>query len=82
MEFAGIWKRGEQVFASPAYYVFQMYSTAKDDAVLPITTNSGSYSVKTERRDMLTSPMLRTSTWRLHVTQTNALSPSSVSIAR
>ena len=46
MEFAGIWKRREQVFASPAYYVFQMYSTAKDDTVLPVTTDSGTYSVK------------------------------------
>lgn len=46
MEFAGIWKRREQVFASPAYYVFQMYSTAKDDTVLPATTDSGAYTVK------------------------------------
>jgi alpha-L-arabinofuranosidase len=46
MEFAGIWKRREQVFASPAYYVFQMYSTAKNDIVLPVTTDSGTYSVK------------------------------------
>jgi alpha-N-arabinofuranosidase len=46
MEFAGIWKRREQVFASPAYYVFQMYSRAKGDTVLPVTTNSGTYSVK------------------------------------
>ena len=46
MEFAGIWKRREQVFASPAYYVFQMYSSSKDDTVLPVTTNSGTYSVK------------------------------------
>jgi len=46
MEFAGIWKRREQVFASPAYYVFQMYSTAKGDTVLPVTTDSGTYSVK------------------------------------
>lgn len=46
MEFAGIWKRREQVFASPAYYVFQMYSTAKGSTVLPVTTNSGTYSVK------------------------------------
>jgi alpha-N-arabinofuranosidase len=46
MEFAGIWKRREQVFASPAYYVFQMYSTAKDDTVLPVTTDSSAYSVK------------------------------------
>ena len=46
MEFAGIWKRREQVFASPAYYVFQMYSSAKGETVLPVTTNSGTYSVK------------------------------------
>jgi len=46
MEFAGIWKRREQVFASPAYYVFQMYSAAKEDTVLPVTTDSGAYSVK------------------------------------
>ena len=46
MEFAGIWKRREQVFASPAYYVFQMYSSSKGDTVLPVMTHSGSYSVK------------------------------------
>src|SRR6202012_61421 len=34
MEFAGIWKRREQVFASTAYYVFQMYSSSKGDKVL------------------------------------------------
>jgi alpha-N-arabinofuranosidase len=46
MEFAGIWKRREQVFASPAYYAFQLYSAAKGATVLPVTTDSGSYSVK------------------------------------
>lgn len=46
MEFAGIWKRREQVFASPAYYVFQMYAAAKGDTVLPVSTDSGTYSVK------------------------------------
>ena len=45
MEFAGLWKRREQVFASPAYYVFRMYSTAKGETVLPVSTNSGTYSV-------------------------------------
>ena len=45
MEFAGIWKRREQVFASPAYYAFQMYSSAKGETVLPVTTNSGTYNV-------------------------------------
>lgn len=46
MEFAGIWKRREQVFASPAYYVFRMYSTARGETVLPVATDSGTYSVK------------------------------------
>lgn len=46
MEFAGIWKRREQVFATPAYYVFQMYSTAKGQTVLPVTSDTGTYSVK------------------------------------
>jgi alpha-N-arabinofuranosidase len=46
MEFAGIWKRREQVFALPAYYVFQMYSSSKGDTVLPVTTDSGTCSVK------------------------------------
>jgi alpha-N-arabinofuranosidase len=46
MEFAGIWKRREQVFTSPAYYIFQMYARSKGDTVLPVTTNSGTYSVR------------------------------------
>jgi alpha-L-arabinofuranosidase len=46
MEFAGIWKRREQVFGTPAYYIFQMYSGAKGQTVLPVTSDSGTYSVK------------------------------------
>ncbi|HEY6848314.1 MAG TPA: alpha-L-arabinofuranosidase C-terminal domain-containing protein [Terracidiphilus sp.] len=45
MEFAGIWKRREQVFAPPAYYTFQLYSTVKGETVLPVTSDSGAYSV-------------------------------------
>ena len=45
MEFAGIWKRREQVYAMPAYYVFKMYTAVKGDTVLPVTTDSGSYDV-------------------------------------
>ncbi|HVW77884.1 MAG TPA: alpha-L-arabinofuranosidase C-terminal domain-containing protein [Alloacidobacterium sp.] len=50
MEFAGIWKRREQVFGTPAYYVFQMYSTAKGETVLPVTSDSGTYSVQNGTR--------------------------------
>lgn len=46
MEFAGIWKRREQVFAVPAYYVFKMYTAVKGDTVLPVSSDSGSYNVK------------------------------------
>lgn len=46
MEFAGIWKRRGQVFASPAYYVFQMYSSAKGETVLPVSSDTGTYSVE------------------------------------
>ena len=45
MEFAGIWKKREQVYAVPAYYVFKMYTVAKDNTVLPVSTDSGSYDV-------------------------------------
>lgn len=46
MEFAGIWKRREQVFAAPAYYVFRMYTAVKGDTILPVSSDSGSYNVK------------------------------------
>lgn len=45
MEFAGIWKRREQVYAVPAYYVFKMYTAVKGDTVLPVSTDTGSYNV-------------------------------------
>lgn len=46
MEFAGIWKRREQVYAVPAYYAFQMYTPVKGDTILPATSDSGTYSVR------------------------------------
>ena len=45
MEFAGIWKRREQVYAVPAYYVFRMYTAVKGDTLLPVTSDSGTYNV-------------------------------------
>lgn len=50
MEFAGIWKRREQVFASPAYYVFRMYSSAKGQTVLSVTSDTGTYGVQNGTR--------------------------------
>jgi len=46
MEFAGIWKRKEQVYAVPAFYAFQMYTVVKGDTVLATTTDSGAYSIE------------------------------------
>jgi alpha-N-arabinofuranosidase len=45
MEFAGIWKKREQVYAVPAYYVFELYTAAAGNTVLPVSTDSGTYSV-------------------------------------
>ena len=45
MEFAGIWKRREQVYAVLAYYAFRMYTAVAGDTVLPVSTNSGTYNV-------------------------------------
>ncbi len=45
MEFAGIWKKREQVYAVPAYYVFKLYTTVAGDRVLPVETDSGTYNV-------------------------------------
>jgi len=45
-EFAGIWKRREQVYAVPAYYAFKMYEPVKGDTLLSVTTDSGTYDVK------------------------------------
>jgi alpha-N-arabinofuranosidase len=45
MEFAGIWKKRSQVFGTPAYYAFRMYSNADTDHLVNVETNTGSYSV-------------------------------------
>ena len=46
MEFAGIWKRREQVYAMPSYYAFRLYTAVKGDTILPVTTDSGTYGVR------------------------------------
>lgn len=45
VEFAGIWKEKGQVFASPAYYVFKMYSTSDISRLVDVTADSGLYSI-------------------------------------
>ncbi len=45
MEFAGIWKKRSQVYASPAYYAFQMYASADATRPVSVTNDGGTYSV-------------------------------------
>ncbi len=45
VEFAGIWKKRGRVFATPAYYVFQMYSTADPSLAVEVTNNAAHYDV-------------------------------------
>jgi alpha-N-arabinofuranosidase len=45
MEFAGIWKKRSQVYATPAYYLFKMYSAADAVQRVSASANSGTYSV-------------------------------------
>lgn len=45
MEFAGIWKKREQVYAVPAYYVFKLYTAVAGDTLLPVSSDSGTYDV-------------------------------------
>lgn len=45
MDFAGIWQKEGQVYASPAYYVFKMYSQLEGDSLLSVTSDSGTYAV-------------------------------------
>jgi alpha-L-arabinofuranosidase len=49
IEYAGIAKTREQVFAQLAYYVFQMYAAAKGQRVLPVSTTSGTYAITDPR---------------------------------
>jgi alpha-L-arabinofuranosidase len=46
MEFAGIWKKRSQVYATPAYYAFKMYAGADAAQPVAVTADSGSYSVR------------------------------------
>jgi len=45
MEFAGIWKKRSQVFATPSYYVFKTYANADIATPVEVSTNAGAYSV-------------------------------------
>jgi alpha-N-arabinofuranosidase len=44
-EFAGIWKKRSQVYATPAYYVFKLYAGADMARAVEATSRAGSYAV-------------------------------------
>lgn len=44
-EFAGIWKKRSQVYATPAYYVFKLYANADLSRAVAVTSHAGSYTV-------------------------------------
>jgi alpha-N-arabinofuranosidase len=45
MEFAGVWKKREQVYGTPSYYAFQLYSTADIHHVIASDNDAGVYQV-------------------------------------
>jgi alpha-N-arabinofuranosidase len=46
LEFAGIWKRREQVYAAPAYWVLRSYAEEAPTHLLPVDTDLPAYSVQ------------------------------------
>ena len=45
IEFAGIWKKRGQVYGTPSYYTFRLYSTAGVDVPVAVESDSGHYDV-------------------------------------
>lgn len=45
LEFGGIWKKREQVYGTPAYWVLREYATARPHTLLAVDVNSPTYTV-------------------------------------
>lgn len=45
VEFGGVWKKRSQVYGTPAYWAFRMYSTADATRPVPVENNAGTYDV-------------------------------------
>lgn len=45
LEFGGIWKKREQVYASPAYWVLRSYANAKPRQLLEVESNSPAFNI-------------------------------------
>jgi alpha-N-arabinofuranosidase len=45
LEFGGIWKKREQVYASPAYWVLRTYANAKPRTLLKVDSTSPAFNI-------------------------------------
>jgi alpha-N-arabinofuranosidase len=45
IEFGGIWKKREQVYASPAYWVLRTYANARPGTLLKVDSTSPTYNI-------------------------------------
>ena len=45
LEFGGIWKKREQVYASPAYWVLRTYASAKPRTLLKVESTSPTFNI-------------------------------------
>jgi alpha-N-arabinofuranosidase len=46
VEFAGIWKRREQVYGAPGYWVLRSYAEASPTRLIPVQSDAPTYSVE------------------------------------
>jgi alpha-L-arabinofuranosidase len=60
IEFAGIWKRREQVYGAPAYWVLRSYAEAAPQRLLPVDSDAPTYSVQ---RGVTRAPEIQDVPW-------------------
>jgi alpha-N-arabinofuranosidase len=61
IEFGGIWKKREQVYASPAYWVLRTYANAKPHTLLRVDSTSPTFNISkgvTQMPDVVGAPYL------------------------
>ncbi|WP_161557385.1 alpha-L-arabinofuranosidase C-terminal domain-containing protein [Acidisarcina polymorpha] len=61
LEFGGIWKKREQVYASPAYWVLRAYARAKPTTLLKVESTSPTFNISkgvTQLPEIIAAPYL------------------------
>jgi alpha-N-arabinofuranosidase len=61
LEFGGIWKKREQVYASPAYWVLRTYANARPRALLKVESTSPTFNISkgvTQLSEIVGAPYL------------------------